>query len=425
MNGKSSEKLRIVYVFNLKGKPPFLDIRQRIVYSRLAPLRRPVSARRLTQMLGGLIDRRTTHRHLLELEKHDLVTQVNKRWLAREPQGQIAKHFTQTKVCGNDGRWHGCYASWKLPLPKVKPFPKRQNSTELYAAYWLLHNLWRMDEQCSKKRLAAFLGVTKVTGRRIVDTLSNLALIDITRQKCNKHSFALEYQEVQPTKTKKETRLEDSLEVLIKRKSGRDQLRELTDQLTDRRIMNRQQVYELVRSAFRAHDPEQHNGDGSALALHRLRERLDHKTAVVAADAIKKQAAARQEERRMLHQTRDSLVSRLSQTERAKVGGRLDGFTFDQLSVADTALTTHTGLTLDILLRVIGDPTTAPPKPVPTLRPKPKPVPKSAELVPTPVPVGKMDRWREEDEDDTPLSAEDAAALEQALLSRFPTADGA
>lgn len=424
MNGKPSEKLRIVYVFNLKGKPPFLDIRQRIVYSRLAPLRRPVSARRLTQMLGGLIDRRTTHRHLLELQKHDLVTQVNKRWLARKPDGEIARHFTQTKAFGNDGRWHGCFASWKLPLPKGKPFPKRQNSTELYAAYWLLHNLWRKDEQCCKARLAALLGVTKVTGRRIVDTLSNLALIDIDRQTCNKHSFALEYQEKKPTKPKKETRLEDSLEVLIKRRSGRDQLREVIGQLTDRRIMTRQQVCEVVRSAFRAHDPEQHNGDGSALALHRLRERLKHRTEVEAADAVQKKAAARQEDRRRLHQTRDSLVSRLLPTEQAKVGGRLDGYTLDQLSAADTALTTHTGLALDILLRVIDDPTTAPPKPVPTPRPKSKLVPKLAEQVPTPVPVGKTDRWREEDEDDTPLSPEDAAALKQTLLGRLLTSDG-
>jgi hypothetical protein len=79
-------------------------------------------------MLGGLIDRRTTHRHLLELEKHDLVKQVDKRWLAREPEGEIARHFAQTKACGNDGRWHGCFASWKLPLPKSQAIPE---STEL------------------------------------------------------------------------------------------------------------------------------------------------------------------------------------------------------------------------------------------------------------------------------------------------------
>jgi hypothetical protein len=41
----------------------------------------------------------------------------------------------------------------------------------------------------------------------------------------------------------------------------------------------------------------------------------------VAADAVQKRAAARQQESRMLHQTRDSLVSRLSQTEQGK-GGR-------------------------------------------------------------------------------------------------------
>lgn len=126
----------------------------------------------------------------------------------------------------------------------------------------------------------------------------------------------------------------------------------------------------------------------------------------------------------MLRQTRDSLVSRLSQTEQAKVGGRLDGYTLDQLSVADVALTTHTGLTLDILLRVIDDPATAPPRPVPTLRPKSKAVPNAAEQIPTLAPIGKTDRWREDDEDDTPLSAEDAAAWEQALLGRLLTSDG-
>jgi hypothetical protein len=137
MNNSSNEGiLRKVYVFNMKGNP-LLSIRQRVIYGRLAPLRRPLPASKLVDMLGRLIDRRTINYNLEKLGTFGLVTRQKKGWVAVEPSAEMEKQFVRTRPT-TDERWQGCFASWKLPLPVTNPFPGRRNSTELYAAYWLI-----------------------------------------------------------------------------------------------------------------------------------------------------------------------------------------------------------------------------------------------------------------------------------------------
>lgn len=330
-------RLRKVYVFNMKGKP-LLKIRQRIIYGRLAPLRRPVSARRLASMLGGLIDLRTINRSLKKLSDLNLVTKQKKGWVALQPPQDKESHFVRTRLTKDD-RWHGCFASWKLPLPLTNPFPGRRNSTELYAAYWLIYNLEFMKKKCGTNLLAALLGVTHLTASRIVGRLREEKLLGKSSGKLVtlKHSWNLRY-ETDSDVPKKEDVLEDPLDILIKTKTGKEKIECLVDALEVNGIMTRTQIYDMVRDALKTHDPGLYPGDGSRLIIYRLEERLAGRTAIDSAAAARSNAGQREYDRRRLQQTRESLADRVLPCDRAMLEASLDGYTDVELDNADMAL---------------------------------------------------------------------------------------
>lgn len=273
--------MKSIYVLNMKGTPN-LSIRQRVIYARLAPLRRPVSAKRLAEMLGGLIDRQTISVHLSKLASLGLVRQSKEGWIALEPSGDMAKEFSRMKETPEDGRWQGCFASWRLPLPAEKPFPNARNKTELYCAYWIVRGLEMAEAKKPKpgrvmkvKRIAALLGVTKLTARKILMSLRDKGLFD--KHKVFPHNFKL--QEKDESNVKRSGRKAaaddaDLLDVAVNRLTQADQIHAVIDQLTCGGYMLRCDICRVIEKALKEHKKNGYPGDGSPLVLDWLNAKL-------------------------------------------------------------------------------------------------------------------------------------------------------
>jgi Mn-dependent DtxR family transcriptional regulator len=377
-----------------------LSIRQRIIYSRLAPLRRPVAAYRLANMIGGLIDRRTITCHLHKLAVLGLAEKKTNGWIALAPSGDMEKQFVRTKQVTDD-RWHGGYASWKMPLPLKQPFPGRRNGTELYAAYWLIYNLEYKKQTCGVKRLAALLGVTRLTARKLVMTLRDCNLLD--GLKVMSHTWELRY-DVENEGPAKEDVIEDPLDVLLRKKTGKDKIESLIEKLKG--IMTRQDIYDMARDALKYHDPVKYPGDGSALLIHRLEERLEGRTALEAAAAAKSKAAQRDHDRRRSQQTRRSLADYVIPGDRAMLEAAFESYTDAQLDNADLALCgIRRQLTLAEVENVIRDPQAAVALKAPAVQ-----APRKMD-VPVVKPVGKTLTPANADEDLVAIIAESGATI--------------
>jgi Mn-dependent DtxR family transcriptional regulator len=273
--------MRSIYLFNMRGKPA-LTIRQRLIYARLSPLRRPVPAQRLEAMLGGLVYRQTISDHLEKLQQKGLVEKRKGGWVALEPTGEIEEEFVRLKESPEDGRWHGCFASWRLPLPARKPFPNARNATELYTAYWLIRNLQVAEAKKPKpgkalkvKRIAALLGVCRSTASKLVMTLRDKKLLD--GDKIAAHDFVLQTGGEDGVKARKDVNQPDdgdALDIRVNRLNGRDEIHALVAQLTSSNFMFRGELYAVVGEALREHKKNGFPGDGSALVLNWLGARL-------------------------------------------------------------------------------------------------------------------------------------------------------
>ncbi len=273
--------VRSIYVLNMKGTPK-LSIRQRVIYARLAPLRRPVSAKRLAEMLGGLIDRQTISAHLSKLATLGLVRQSKEGWVALEPSGDMEKEFSRLNETPEDGRWQGCFASWRLPLPAEKPFPNARNKTELYCAYWLVRGLETAEAKKPRpgrvmkvKRIAALLGVTKLTARKMLMSLRDEGLFD--KHKVLSHNFKLQGKEesnVKRSGRKADADEADLLDVAVNRLAQATQIHVVIDQLTCGGYMLRCDICRVVEKALKEHKKNAYPGDGSPLVLDWLNAKL-------------------------------------------------------------------------------------------------------------------------------------------------------
>ncbi len=355
-NDNTKQRLRLGYIFNMRGEP-MLTIRQRILYSRLAPLRRPVKAYRLASMLGNLIDRETVSCHLEKLADLGLVTLVGTGWVAQEPSKEVAKKsFVLLKDKDRENRWHGRYASWKLPLPASQPFSGQRNSCELYAAYWLIRNIEQSDQpDWGVNRLAALLGVSRLTSRKLIMRLRDLNLLD-EDDCCAANNFVLQYKDdsLNPRVDNKD----DQLDTLIRRLTGKDEIKSLISQLKGR--LTRQDIYKLAKETLLAHDPVAYTGDGSALVIHRLQMRVATGAAIQQSEAIQKRESQRKFDLRHARQIRNAIRDRVTATDKDKVESAEWWDDIAKMESADIALSLcRRQLTFVEMDRVIGNPSTA------------------------------------------------------------------
>ena len=273
-----------IYILNMKGKKPSLSIRQRVIYARLTPLRRPVTAMGLARMLGGLMDRQTIATHLKKLSALGLVRQSKDGWVALEPSGDMAKEFTRLKETQEDGRWHGCFAWWRLPLPADKPFPDAHNKCELYCAYWLVRGLEIAEKKKAKpkrvmsvKRISSLLGVTRLTARKLLMTLRDAKLFD--KHKVLPHHFKFQEQDDAEAQHNRQPAVEDDadlLDVAVDRLKLASQIHVVISQLTAEGpgAVFRFEVCRVVENALREHKKNGYPGDGSPLVLDWLTAKL-------------------------------------------------------------------------------------------------------------------------------------------------------
>ncbi len=273
-----------IYVLNMKGKKPSLSIRQRVIYARLTPLRRPVTAMGVAKMLGGLMDRQTIATHLQKLLALGLVRQSKDGWVAVEPFGDMAKEFTRLKESSEDGRWHGCFASWRLPLPAETPFLDAHNKCELYCAYWLVRGLEIAEEKKAKpgkvmcvKRISSLLGVTRLTVRRLLMTLRDAKLFD--KHKVLPHHFKFQERDDAEARRRGRPAADDDADLLdaaVDRLKLADQIHAVVRQLTadGEGAMLRFEVCRVVENALKEHKKNGYPGDGSPLVLDWLTAKL-------------------------------------------------------------------------------------------------------------------------------------------------------
>ncbi|QEL13865.1 helix-turn-helix domain-containing protein [Limnoglobus roseus] len=265
------------YILNMTGKKgakPVLSIRQRLIYGRLAPLRRPVPAKRLSDMLGGLINRQTISIHLEKLATLGLVQKHANGWVAVEPPEDLRKAFSLLKNPPEGRGWHSLYASWKLPLPAKMPFPGHRNAVELYAAYWKIRGAEYHGTPWNNVWLGLMLGVTRQAVSHILMALRDEGLLTAD-YRCQKHNFELQTEEVVKEKKKSLTGGKGcALDIRVNSLAKAEDIHAVIDQLTAGNYMLRSQIYDIVGEALKEHKKNEKPGDGSALVLNWLNARL-------------------------------------------------------------------------------------------------------------------------------------------------------
>lgn len=326
-------KFRQLYMFVQKGKQPMLDIRRGLVYGKLAPLRKPVSASKLCDMLGGLVSLPTVHKNLAKLETLGMVTHTERGWLAQEPPAELQPHFCRLKKAAKDAdddRWHGRYATWRITLPAENPFPGMRNGTELYAVYWLIAHMerTRSHHPWSAAELARILRIKYDTLRGLLVILRDKGLLTDDK-KLAPHDFKLERVEVEV----KGPDQRDALEVVVGRLKKREEILSAANSLE----MTRADALKLIRDALTEHKKHGERGDGSDLILDWLGKRIAGREAKAKAadayDALARQRTDAAYDRQVLDALKSKAAVHDGELSAMK---RLYGFA--ALEGADTAL---------------------------------------------------------------------------------------
>lgn len=338
-----------------------MSIRARLAYAKLARLQRPISARKLSLMFGGLrISERTVGAALRELRDSKLVTQSNDGWTA------VPAHEQPAAFAMVSGKNHPYY--FTMITPDVNPFPGQKNAIELLAVYYCCAYLTVQSMAVFNTDIAKRTGIGRKAVGEGVKELQRLNLLD-----ADKHALPQTWKNAahspddMPTKATKKTpvvRQEEQqqrhpINVLLDGKTQEAACRRVIGQLTKAGITEAV----IIKDIKEAHDRHHKNGaagDGSALVLSWLERRRDDKEAAVKGAEEMSKAARREYDAQRDRQIRSAALDRLNHGDRAAGVDAFDAYAVSQLDAADTALTgIGRRLSLAELVSVIADPTRA------------------------------------------------------------------
>ncbi len=340
-----------------------MSIRARLAYAKLARLQRPISARKLSALFGGLrISERTIGAALRELLDAKLVTHTKDGWAA------VPAHEQPAAFAMVSGGNHPYY--FTLITPAENPFPGQKNAIELLAVYYCCCHLTRQRRAVHNTDVAKRTGISRKAVGEGVKELQRLNLLDADKNALPqtwKNAIYTPDDDTMPTKREKKVDRQDEsqdthrnpINVLLDGKTQVAACLRVIGQLMKAGV-TQAVVLKDIREALDRHDKNGAAGDGSALVLSWLEIRRDDKAAAVKGAEVMSKAARREYDAQRDRQIRSAALDRLTHGDRAAGGDALDAYTVSQLDAADVALT-GIGRRLSVaeLVSVIADPTRA------------------------------------------------------------------
>lgn len=341
-----------------------LQPRARIVWDKLRKRKFPVSARKLSQLLGQLrISERTVGVALRQLLEHRLVTQSKAGWTAVPALPGIFQMDRQGH--------HPLY--FTLTTPKENPFPDQKNAIELLSVYFCCLHL--EGKTVHNTDVAERTGITRKTVGQCVKELQALQLLDD-----DKHALPQTWENAvhspddgQPTKTKKEGKREvdsdlNPISQLLGKTTNESECLRITARLRKLGV-SLDSITADIKRAIQQHRANGAVGDGSALVLSWLQKRLD----IAEGQKTRTNDAAAADEARRYRQLCDTMLNRVIGEDRDAARSELPDYTYSQLEAADMELEGFGRLiSWAEMSKVIADPTRAnalnkPPKTPPVI----------------------------------------------------------